>query len=88
MRFDRRKTYPLFQDTDDTPLGREQDDIVCRTKVLQRKGGRLKIVGKADLTIKLAMSKVKHPYLYKFAASRFTHGGASRFFGSRNCEVT
>ena len=87
-RFDRRRTYPLFSEQDNSIEGRRTDDIVCRTKVLERKGGRLKIVGPADLTIKKALGMVKHPYLYKFAASRFTHGGASRFFGSRNCNVS
>ena len=86
MRFDRRKTYPLF-DKDGISDVNILSDLVVETAIVPtRINGVIKNSGgikQGKLPINRIAGILKNPYLYKIAASRMTRGGTSSFFGSR-----
>lgn len=86
MRFDRRRTYPLFDKNDTSNTGILTNVIAEETIVPVRVGGVIKsnrTLKSGGLPVNRSVSILTHPYLYKIAAGKMNKGGTSRFFGSR-----
>jgi len=87
MRYDRRKTHPLYDINDTSDTGILTDVIADSAIVPVRIGGVIKSRGpgisQGGLPANRAAVYLRNPYLYKIASGRMTRGGASKFFGSR-----